>query len=128
MSIGFCVWVFQLAQLQQVNHVNLRAAFYYQIFPEASGPDMISMTIRFTPHIIASADPYGLALGDPADVSQCDTAVQFANRFSSVVDVDQNLTVNVDLRQNLIDESAALLVDAGYDEAQYRQWVAQFSS
>lgn len=129
MAIGFCIWVFRLAQMGGAKRVNLRAAFYYyQVYPQGPRPDMISMAIRFRPDIAATPDPSGLAMGDENHISQCETSVQFATKMANAVDVDHKLAGDSELREKLIDESAQLLLEAGYDEGGYRQWVAQFSS
>jgi len=84
------------------------------------------MAIRFKPHVVAATDPSGLAVADRNRVNRCEASLQFARKLCSAVDVDQRLEDDVALRNGLIDESARLLVEAGYDEADYRQWVVQF--
>ncbi len=128
MAIGFCIWVFRLAQTGGAKRVSLRAVFYYQVNPEGPRPDLVSIAIRFRSNVVAAPDPSGLAIGEERDMSQCEASAQFATRFARAVDVDQRLEDNADLRDELIDESAQLLLEAGYDEGDYRQWVAQFSS
>lgn len=128
MAIGFCIWVFRLAQAGVAKRVSLRAVFYYQVDSEGPRPDIVSMAIRFRSNIVAAPDPSGLAVGDEGSMSQCEASVQFAARFANAVDVDRRLEDNADLRDELIDESAQLLLEAGYDEEDYRRWVAQFSS
>ena len=128
MAIGFCIWIFDRAQAHGANRVNLRAAFYYQVNPSGSRPDIVSMAIRFKPHVVATRDPSGLAVGDEAHMSQCEASIQFAKKFANAVDVDQRLEDDSDLRNGLIDESAYLLLESGYNEEDYRQWVAGYSS
>lgn len=128
MAIGFCIWIFRLAQAQGANGVNLRAAFYYQVNPDGPRPDIVSMAIRIRPRVVAPPDASGLAAGDEHHTSECAASLQFARRFTNAVDVDQRLIDNTDLRDELIDESAQLLLEVGYDEEEYRQWVSQFTS
>ena len=128
MAMGFCVWIFRLAQRGQPLGVNVRAAFYYQVNAEVFWADMLSMAIRFTPNVVALPDPSGLAVEDESNVDECAAAVQFANRFGNAVDVDERLRGDGRLRLEMIEESARLLVEAGYDEAEYRRWVEQYQS
>jgi hypothetical protein len=128
MAIGFCVWVFRLAQRRGPARVSLRAAFYYQHYPEGPRPDMVSMAIRFKPDVVAPADPSGLAVGEINRLSRCEAFLQYANKFTTAVDVDQKLKDDASLRDGLIDESARLLLEVGYGEAGYREWVTQFTS
>ena len=127
-AIGFCIWVFSLAQANSASRVNLRAAFCYQVNPEGPCPDLVSMAIRFRPHVVATPDPSGLAVGDTRRQGRCEASLQFARRFVNAVDVDQKLENDNDLRDELINETAQLLVDAGYDEGDYLEFVAQFTS
>ncbi len=127
-AIGFCNWVFRLSGKRHLSRVNLRAAFYYQVFQGTGCPDMMSMALRFTPLVAAGIDPAGLALADNVRVNECDAAVQFVRKFGRAVDVDEKLRTEPELRQTLINESAALLLEVGYDEQEYRRWVSQFSS
>lgn len=128
MTIGFCIWVFGLAQAGSEKRVNLRAAFYYQVNPDGPHPDIVSIAIRFRSGVVAAPDPSGLALGDEIHLNQCGASVQFANRFANAVDVDQRVQGDTELRNELIAETVQLLVQSGYDEQDYRQWVAQFTS
>jgi hypothetical protein len=128
MAIGFCIWVFGLAQVNGAGRVNLRATFYYQVNPEGPCPDLVSMAIRFWPHVVANPDPSGLATGDRRRQGNCEASLQFARKFVNAVDVDQKLQDDNALREQLIDETAQLLVEAGYDEGDYRAFVAQFTS
>jgi hypothetical protein len=128
MAIGFCIWVFGLAQGGSAKRVSLRAAFYYQVKPEGTNPDLVSMAIRFKSDVAAVADPSGLAVGDPVRVGKCETSLQFANKFANAVNVDQRLKDDTVLCGELIDQSAQLLVESGYNEGEYRNWVAQFTS
>jgi hypothetical protein len=128
MAIGFCIWVFDRAQALAANRVSLRAAFYYQVNLDGPRPDMVSMAIRFRPYVVAAPDPAGLAAGESRPLNPCEAAVQFATKFANAVDVDERLKGHEGLRNELVNESAQLLLEAGYDEEEYRQWVAQFSS
>ncbi len=127
MAIGFCVWVFLLAQGGGTRRVSLRAAFYYQHSPDGPRPDLLSMAIRFKPDIVATTDPSGLAVADRNRVSRCEASLQFAAKLCNAVNVDQRLE-DTTLKDQLIDESVRLLLQAGYDETEYRRWVAQFTS
>jgi hypothetical protein len=129
MAIGFCVWVFRQAQAAGgARRVNLRAAFYYQHYPNGPRPDMLSMAIRFTPAVVAATDPSGLAAVARNRLDRCEASLQFARKLHRSVNVDERLENNATLRGELIEETAKLLLEAGYDETDYRQWVAQFAS
>jgi hypothetical protein len=128
MSIGFCLWVFGLAQSRAMNKVSLRAAFYYQVNPAGPEPDMVSMALSISPQVVAAPDPSELAVADEGRADGCEAAAQFARRFARAVNVDLKLESDEVLLATLVEESARLLADAGYDEAYYRQWVSRFSS
>lgn len=129
MAIGFCVWVFRLAQQAGgARQVSLRSAFYYQHDPDGPRPDMLSIAIRFRPSVAAPTDPSGLAVADSNRVNRCEASLQFARRLDNAVNVDQRLQDNTALRNELVEETARLLLEAGYDETDYRQWIAQFTS
>jgi hypothetical protein len=128
MAIGFSMWIFRLAQAGVPRRVSLRAAFYYQNNPDGPQPDMLSIAIRFRPHVAAAPDPSGLSISEDDLLDQCETSVQFADKFHRAVNVDQRVQNDSALRGKLVDETARLLLDAGYDEAHYREWVAQFMS
>jgi hypothetical protein len=129
MAIGFCVWVFRQAQQAgSPRRVNLRAAFYYQHYPNGPRPDMLSIAIRFTPKVVAATDPSGLAVAGRNRVDQCEASLQFATKLHGAANVDERLENNNALRDELVEETVSLLLEAGYDETDYRQWVARFVS
>jgi hypothetical protein len=128
MTLGFCRWILDITQQHDPHFVNLRAAFCYQVFPNASRPDMLSVAIRFTPVLVAATDPLGLAVADTNPVDECDAAVQFATKVKTTVNIDQKLTDDPALREILVDEGAHLLEEAGYDRVEYREWVAAYPS
>ena len=127
-AIGFCIWIFKLAQETRPQNVSVKAAFYYRVYPELSWADMLALAIRFTPYVVAPTDPSGLAVAGEAGVRDCDAAIQFANRFAKVLDVDERIRGDAKLRLELIDETARLLVEVGYEEIKYREWVEQYES
>jgi hypothetical protein len=128
-AIGFCIWVFKLAHARLPTRINLRAAFHYQVFTPANSGHLVSMALRFTPQVVAPSDPSGLAREEgAASVRLCDAALQLGRKFQNAVDVDLKLENDTELRDQLVNETARLLVEVGYDEGDYRDWVAQWSS
>jgi hypothetical protein len=61
-------------------------------------------------------------------VDRCEASLQFAKKLHRAANVDERLENNNVLRDELVEETARLLLEAGYDETDYRQWVARFVS
>jgi hypothetical protein len=128
MAVGFCQWVFRIAQEHSPQYVKVRMAYCYQVLPSSAGPDMMSMAIRFTPVYVAAEDPSGLAQADTPAVDDCEAAVDFVKKVSGAKDVDYRLGEKLEMRMGLMEEQGRLLEEAGYDYDEYIAWAEGFPS
>ncbi len=128
---GFSKWLIQLALSGlPVFRVSLDSAHAYSV---AGGLDMFSLVFRFEKVVVSGTDNTGWTSGKQRSLFETElpqpsveepklacTAVQ---AVMNALDVDQALSADEALFRTMIDESAALMVEARYDADLYRAWV-----
>ena len=124
---GLCKWLLGLALAHQPpTSVELRSVIGYRVNRQAQHEDLISLAFRFTPTFVPATDPIGLANQQVEAPNECTLATRVLKRVAKRVDADKKLDEAAELKQELIDATAALLELARYDGQAYRVWVQQF--
>ena len=121
MIVALGKWLSALVQAHGPHEVELASTQGYRVEPGAPCEDLVSLAMRFTPVIAASANP--LAPQPPAVIDECETAVGIAKRASARKNLDDILARECDLHEALILETETLLRAARYDVAEYRPWL-----
>jgi len=106
--------------------VELKSTMSYRVgrLDDAEPDDLVSFAFLITPSIAPAGDAGGLSAAQPGP-DECELAVKLAPRIAKRVQVDKLLDEDKELLASMIDESAALLKQARYPEAEYRAWVVQ---
>lgn len=122
MIVAIAKWLAALVQAYAPSFVELASTHGYKIDPAAPCEDLVSIALRFEPLIEASAD--ALSPTPPTSTIECDNAKRILKRSAQRLNVDAILAEAPDLNEELIDETARFLVQARFDETDYRQWLA----
>ncbi|WP_035685406.1 hypothetical protein [Bradyrhizobium sp. Cp5.3] len=120
--VGLCKWLLRLAAAHSPPSImEVKSALGYRVHGGASVEDMVSIAIRFNPTFEVAKDPVNLATIEPTPIDECDLATKALKRVSSMLDVDEYLASESDIRQEMIDEMCTLLEAARYDTDEYRK-------
>jgi hypothetical protein len=84
---------------------------------------MVSIAMRFDPTHDALEDQTQLASFQPAKPDECDLATRALKRITSLLDVDDYLSSEATVRDEMIEAMCGLLEAARYDIDEYRKWV-----
>jgi hypothetical protein len=110
--------------------VKLLSSYRYMIRSDM-GVEMLSLGFCITPYFAPPVDPTGISdlqLGARTLPSELETALDFISVASCIRDVDQILALDAELRNQLANAKADLLLVAGYDRDAYLRWVADGES
>jgi hypothetical protein len=123
--VGLCKWLIGFATGQRPpSKLVVKSVYGYRVRSGASVEDMVSMAIRFDPTHEPIPDSAHLASEPPTKVDECDMATKALIKVRKLLDVDDYLTSEKSVRDEMIDAMCGLLEAARYDVAAYRQWVA----
>jgi hypothetical protein len=122
-SIGLGKFLLQFFH-GQPNHpakVELASAYAYRV--HADMPDMLALAFRITPDQRRVYDPIA---GGAAVIPNLEPerAVQVASRASKLVDIDEALEMEADVRLDAVAKTIALLKAANYDVDAWTHWLA----
>jgi len=121
--ISVCKWLIGLA-LSHPTKIEVRSVFGYQVEPDAKGHDLVSIALRFSPIITPALDPMKLnTIAPSAPQNECAFATQAVKKVSQLTNIDKKLRDDPVLMTKMIQDSANLLMQARYDEVEYRSWV-----
>ncbi|WP_296739711.1 hypothetical protein [Mesorhizobium sp.] len=122
---GLCKWLLGLTLGQQPPTVmEVKSLFGYRVRQGASAEDMVSIAIRFQPTHVPPNDPIQLAVAKAAAPDECVLAEKAAVRVSTLVDVDDVLASDPNVRSEMTEAMCSLLESARYDINAYRKWAA----
>lgn len=93
----------------------------YRVKPGSEIEDMVSIAIRFNPTQGPIKDPANLAALPPLELDECGLATTALRRISSMLDVDDYLASQDDIRQEVTEAMRRLLETARYDGEEYRK-------
>ena len=126
-GLGLTKWI--LGQAVETNaSLELTSCMSYLVDQKHSSDDLLSLAFRITPRPRPAPDLLGLAGPSTSELDECALANRVVGRVARRVPVDTAIAENPNLREKLIDETAALLVKARYEEDAYRAWVADESA
>ena len=122
--VGLCKWMLGLAIAQRPpSKLLVKSVLGYRVYGGAPNEDLISLALRFEPTFEPSPDPMGLA-NQPANMpDECELAVKLFEEINQRVNVDSLLDSDLDLREELINATSALLELARYDVSTFREWL-----
>ena len=125
--VGICKWFIGLTCAQRPpSKVDVRSAIGYRVHPGAACEDLISLAIRIEPTFIPVSDRMGLARRRAAPIpDECLLAERALRRVFKRKDADALLAAKPALREQMVNQTAALLELARYDLAAFREWLAQ---
>jgi hypothetical protein len=122
---GLCKWFVALAlQHNPPTSVELRSAYGYRVDKGAKHEDLVSLALKFTPTVIPTPDPLGLAARGQDGPDEGTLATKALRRLAKRIDADKKLSDDVELLQRMTDATVSLLAQARYDPESYRKWLA----
>jgi hypothetical protein len=105
--------------------VEARSIIGYRVAAESEVEDLYSIALRFTPTFDPVPDTAGLAKTRAEARDECKASLQILGRVCKRVDADSAIRDDGGLLDELIEQSAALLALARFDEDAYREWARQ---
>jgi hypothetical protein len=122
--VGLCKWLlgFALSQNPQ-SKMEVKSVMGYRVERKAEAIDMVSVAIRFDPTFGPLTDASSLSTIHTAKLDECDLATSALKRVSSLVDVDEYLSSQNEIKQEMIEAMCTLLEAARYDIDSYRKSV-----
>ena len=122
---GICKWFLNLALEQKPpTIVELRNAYGYRVVTTAQHEDLVSLALRFTPTVLPTVDPLGIANHKHVPPDEGILATKALRTIAQRIDADALLKSDHILLQNMIESTAELLQQARYDPDKYREWAA----
>jgi len=122
--VGLCKWMIGRGVVQQPPFkVFVTSVLGYQVLPEASHNDLVSIAFRFDPTFAAAPDPMGIARVEDARPSECQLATATVRRVKNRKCVDTILRDDPVLMKNMVEATEELLALARYDIAEFRAWL-----
>jgi len=106
--------------------VRMRQVHRYKI-EEKAGAVMLSLAFQFKPNFSLPPDPTGIStFTAPQSTfpSEAEHALKIAEVVGRMRNIDTELEANSSLREQLTKESADLMESAGFDRAEYLNWVS----
>jgi hypothetical protein len=95
---------------------------FYRVKKGSEVEDMVSIAIRFNPTHAALPDPSRLASIQDVKPDECMLAAMAAKRVSGLIDVDDYLSSQNSIRNEMLESMCILLESARYDIDMYRKW------
>ncbi len=124
--VGLCKWLLKFAIVQvPPTTMEVRNLFGYRVKPDAEVEDMVSIAMRFNPTFEALPDAAKLASLSTKSPDECTLAALAAKKVKALFDVDDYLSSEDTIREEMIESMCALLGSARYDVAEYRAWLAK---
>ena len=123
--VGLCKWFlgFSLRQVPPTL-MEVKSLLGYRVNKGAEVEDMVSMAIRFNPTHAALPDANKLASTKATPPAECELATVAAKRVNGMIDVDEYLSSQKIVRDEMIESMCSLLETARYDIEKYKAWIA----
>ncbi|QIP03937.2 PP_RS20740 family protein [Bradyrhizobium symbiodeficiens] len=119
---GLCKWLIGLSTSQNPPTIlEVKNVLGYRVNAGAEVEDMISIAIRFNPTHALAKDPANLAAVPPVQFDECELATKALKRIGNLVDVDEYLTSQHEIRNEMVESMCQLLEPARYDCDEYRK-------
>lgn len=119
--VGLCKWLLRLVGTQNPpSTAEVKSVLGYQVHGGAKTEDMISIAIRFDPTFEVVEDSAKLASLRPTPIDECDLATKALKKVSGLLNVDEYLASEGDIRQEMVEAMCVLLEAARYDVDEYR--------
>lgn len=124
--VGICKWLLHFSAAQNPpSKMVVKSLLGYRVQKNSKIEDMISIAIRFDPTHGPLKDPSKLATIKAAKIDECEEATNILKKVSKLFDVDDYLSSQTAIRDEMIDAMCRLLDSARYDITAYRKWVAE---
>ena len=121
--VGLCKWFLRFAIGQNPpSKMSVKNVQGYRIVKGAEVEDMVSIAIRFDPTHDALLDSARLAAVRSPKIDECELATLALRRVSGLVDVDEILSSEPAVRDEMIEAMCGLLESARYDVGSYPAW------
>jgi hypothetical protein len=125
--VGLCKWMIGIGVGQQPPFkVSVPSVHGYQVSPEATHNDLVSIAFRFDPTFAAATDPMGIARVEDARPSECQLATATVRRVKNRKCVDTILRDDPAIMSSMVEATAELLALARYDIEEFRAWLHTF--
>jgi hypothetical protein len=122
---GLCKWLVGVSLGQNPpSIVEVPSVIGYRVNRFSPEDDLVSLAIKFTPTVLAAADPLGLAKAPkaPQQLDEGTMATKLLKRIAKRVDADAKLAEDGALNQRMIQATTTLL-GPQYDQAAYGKWL-----
>ncbi|MCA1533568.1 DNA cytosine methyltransferase [Bradyrhizobium sp. NBAIM03] len=120
--VGLCKWLIGLSTSQNPPSIlDVKNVLGYRVNAGAEVEDMVSIAIKFNPTHTLTKDPANLAAVPPVQFDECELATKALKRIGNLVDVDEYLTSQHEIRKEMIESMCQLLEPARYDCDEYRK-------
>jgi hypothetical protein len=124
--ISLSKWLLKFSISQSPpSKLEVKSVMGYRVNKDSEVEDMISIAIRFEPINSSPTDAVGLSNIRSVQLDECELATKVVNAMNRLVDVDDILASDLDLREEMIESTCALLEPARYDPEAYRKWAAE---
>lgn len=121
--VALCKWIASIIVIQNPpSKMEVKSVIGYKVDPGAEHQDLVSLAIRIEPTLAFLPDRIGLATQEQLLPDEAVMALQALDRVSKLKDVDQILSDNVTLKDEMISMSVTLLEEARYDVTEYAAW------
>lgn len=122
---GLCKWLLKLSASQNPpSLVDVKNVLGYRVKTDAEIEDMVSIAIRFNPTHGPIKDPNNLAAISPVAIDECELATNALKKVGNMIDVDDYLNSQTEIKQEMVDAMCQLLESARYDVDEYRRLYA----
>ena len=122
--VGLCKWLLGIAISQQPpTKVEVKSVIGYRVHAGAPHDDLMSIALRFEPTFTPADDPMGIANHPKETQGECEQASDALKQISQRSCADQILSINTELRGQLVDAMSELLNLARYDIDAYHEWL-----
>ena len=125
-TVGYVKWFARIA-LQISNAMEIGCVSKYRIAEADGTPDMLALSLLFTPVHVPAEDPSGFAPvgSDNPLPSECALVKRVPHIVKQGIDVDSDMQADAELRRRAEENSAELLVQARYDRNAYAEYCAE---
>ena len=123
-GVGFCKWLLHVAKNAWIVRQQISAC--YRVFTDGNSPDMLSLAFRFERIPARIEDPNQIittkTTGSRHIPSVTEMELGFLAAFADLIDLDQLLHDDANLREEMILENADLMSLARFDRDHIIEW------
>lgn len=123
---GLCKWLFSysLGFRPQVTG-EVKSIQGYKVFDGSPTTDLISLAIMFTPKHQIAPDLFEISTPRVSIITECSLAPPVANRAGNILNVDDLLSLNDELRKEMEEQTIDLMTKARYESSKVRRWISE---